>query len=117
MDNLNSELFRFSVQGKNGADAFRAAMNPYFNDSTFEFERGSKDLTAQISICRLGKIQIFSGRYEQPFRVVIPDARSFVQGFPAQGSGECENNGVVMRLSPGRGAVSEPGEMNLNFGS
>jgi AraC-like DNA-binding protein len=92
-------------------------MDPYFHDSTFEFESGSKDITAQISICRLGKIQIFSGRYEEPFRLLIPDARSFVQGFPAQGSGECVNNGVLMHLSPGRGAVSEPGEMNLDFGS
>src|SRR5579862_4020422 len=103
MDNLNSELIRFSVRGKSGADAFRAAMNPYFNDAIFEFEPGSNDVTAQISICRLGKIQIFSGRYEQRFRLLIPDACSFVQGFPAQGSGECVNNGVAMQLSPGHG--------------
>jgi hypothetical protein len=84
MDELTSGLSNFSVQGRSGADAFRSAMTPYFNNPTFEFVTGSNDMTAQISICRLKKIQIFTRRYEQAFRLKIPDARSFVQGFPVQ---------------------------------
>jgi AraC-like DNA-binding protein len=117
MENLRSALRRFSVHGKNGADALRSAITPYFNNSTFEFEPGSSDTTARISICRLQRIQIFAGRYEQPFRLTIPDARSFVQGFPVHGSGKCVNNGIAMQSSPGHGPVAEPGETNLSFRS
>jgi AraC-like DNA-binding protein len=113
---MTSTLSRISVRGRGGVDAFTSAMTPYFNDPTFEFEPGSKDLTAQISIHRLKRIQIFNGRYKQAFRLAIPDARSFVQGFPSQGSGECANNGLVMQSSSGHGSVTEPGEMTLSFG-
>jgi AraC-like DNA-binding protein len=112
---LISDLFRFSVRGKTGADSFEAAMAPFLTNPTFEFEPGSKDITAQVSVCRLQKIQIFSGRHEQPFRLKIPHATSFAQGFPSKGDTEFTNNGVVMRSSAGKGSITEPGEMNINF--
>ena len=117
MDNLTSELLGFSVTGVNGVDALREAMTPYLDNSTFEFEPGVTDMTARISIRRLAKIQIYSGRYQDAFCLRIPNWPSFVQVFPTQGSGKWVNNGVSMQISSGRGAVGEPGDLKVSLGA
>ena len=115
MIDLQAHVQRYAIQGRRGADAFREAVGPYLNNPVLEFEPGSKDITAQISLCRLNKIQIFSGAYKQAFRLLIPDARSFVQTFPFQGSGQVANNGIMTQASAGHGSVIEPGELDVRF--
>jgi AraC-like DNA-binding protein len=64
----------------------------------------------------LKKIQIYTGRYKQAFRLQIRNSRIFTQGFPVKGGGEYVNNGIAMTSTPGKGMLAEPGELNLSYG-
>jgi AraC-like DNA-binding protein len=116
MIELRPRLRKFAIHGSRGADSLRTALAPYFADQLLEPERGSKDFTARISLCRLEKMEVYHGSYEQPFRLQLRHARCFTQGFPIRGGGEYVNNGTAMASSPRKGMLAEPGCIGLSYG-
>ena len=116
MIELKRQVRKFAIQGSRGADSLRTALERYFGDQLLEVEPGSKDFTAKVSLCRLEKMEVYHGLYEQPFRLQLRHSRCFTQGFPIRGSGEYINNGTAMASSPRKGMLAAPGCISLSYG-
>jgi AraC-like DNA-binding protein len=116
-DYMTALLRKFPLHDGQGVEALSSAIAPYIGRNTVTLERGTKDFRATMNLCRLKKMALFYGSFQEPFSVDIPESVNFLHGFPVHGKAEHVNNGALISDSPTKGAVGGPGPLKLSYGS
>ena len=110
-------LHKFPGISTGDADELSVALSPFFGRAVVEPERGPTAFRMQLNMCRLDRMSLTFSTSPNAFKVDATENSYFLHGFPVHGTAEHRNNGVVVADSPNRGAVGEPGSLNLSYGS
>jgi len=109
-------LHKFPGISTGDADELSVALSPFFGRAVVEPERGAAAFRMQLNMCRLDRMSLGFASTSKALKIDTTENSYFLHGFPIRGTGEHRNNGVVIAASPNRGAVGEPGSLNLSFG-
>jgi AraC-binding-like domain len=112
MNETKPQWRRFSIRGAHGAEAFRSVATRAEGEHILELDAGEKDFGATLSFSRLERIDVYRGFYERHFRLHVPNAPCFQQGFVTRGHSRCVNNGAAATAGPEGGHVLEPGDVD-----
>jgi AraC-like DNA-binding protein len=109
-------LHKFPGITTGNADELSMALSPFFHGAVVEPERGRAAFRTQLNVCRLDRMSLTFSASPTAFKIDTTENSYFLHGFPLRGTAEHRNNGVVVGDSADRGAVGEPGSLNLSFG-
>jgi AraC-like DNA-binding protein len=109
-------LHKFPGITTGSADEVSVALSPFFGKAVVEPARARAAFRLQLNICRLERMSLSYSASPEPFKIDAAENSYFLHGFPVRGFAEHRNNGAVVAESPNRGAVGEPGSLNLSFG-
>jgi AraC-binding-like domain len=109
-------LHKFPGIATGNADELSVALSPFFGGAVVEPEKGPTAFRMRLNLCRLDRMSLSFSASPTALKIDATENSYFLHGFPVSGSAEHRNNGVVVADSPDRGAVGEPGSLNLSFG-